>query len=524
MSVHRFSWMAAKHRWAMLGTWGLANGMFAAGAWAQTADPLSAIDWLSDSVSVPVIEAPPAPDVPLATLPSEITVLPLDVDTPDAVGLLSAGDLNLDRGLWGRSSAADLARALMDVPDGSDAPPVLRAFLTQLLTASFDPPIDAAIDDSFFLARVDRLLAVGQLEKADDLIQLAGPTEAERFRRSFDIALLQGAETDACGVVEATPDLSPTFPTRIFCLARLGQWDVAALTLGNAEALGILTPDENALLLHFLDPELFEGDTIPAPPRVPTPLLFRLFEAVGERIPTDQLPVAFAFADLGSTVGWQARLRAAERLTATDAIDFDQMIAVFKERRPAASGGIWERVGAVQSFLTALDDQDLEDLNQTLSAAWIAARRGGYEAPMAHWVADKLAGFDLTGSAKRVAFEMALLSGDATVADIFASDTAEDRFLLALLQARSGAVPGPNALHQSVLQGLVSLSPGRSYEALIRDDRRGEALFRALKDLKRGAGGNPRATQQSLTVLRQLGLEGLARQVAVELILIDGAA
>lgn len=516
--------METKHSWKKLGFWGVFSVLFAAAPSAQDARPLSAIEWLSDSISVPDVEPPVVVDVPLATLPSEITVLPLDAPTPDSVGLRSASELNLDPGLWGRSSAADLASALMELPDGTDAPPALRRFLTELLTSEFNPPIDAAIDDRFFLARVDRLLATGHLEKAGALLQLAGATEAQRFRRSFDIALLQGTETDACQIVETTPELLPTYPTRIFCLARLGQWDVAALTLRNAEALGILTPEEDALLLHFLDPELFEGEDIPAPPRVPSPLLFRLFEAVGERIPTDQLPVAFAFADLGSTVGWQARLRATERLIATEALTFDRAIAVFNERKPAASGGIWERVGAVQALLSALEKRDLDGLNSTLSTTWIAARRGGYEAALALWAIPLLDGYDLTGSARDTAFEMALFAGDMDQAQAFVGNTSEDRFLLALAEGKGSATPGANALNQAVVRGLAALSPGRTYEALIRDDRHGEALFRALEDLKRGAIGNPRATQQSLALLRQLGLEDLARQVAVELILIDGAA
>ena len=516
--------MEARRGWQNLGFCGAFGVFFAFASSAQDAAPLSAIDWLSDSISVPAVEPPPVTDIPLATLPSNITVLPLDTPTPDSVGLQPASDLNLDAGLWGRSSAADLARALMELPDGADAPPALRRFLTRLLTSEFDPPIDAAIDDSFFLARVDRLLAAGQLGKADALIELAGTTEAERFRRSFDIALLRGTETEACQIVETTPELLPTYPTRIFCLARLGQWDVAALTLRNAEALGILTPEEDALLLHFLDPELFEGEDIPAPPRVPTPLLFRLFEAVGERIPTDQLPVAFAFADLGSTVGWQARLRATERLIATEALSFEQAIPVFRERKPAASGGIWERVGALQALLAALDKRDLDTLNNTLSAAWNVARRGGFEAAMAEWVTPRLTDYDLSGSAKDAAFEMALFSGDLDQAEAFVSETPEDQFLLALAQGQGSAVPGANPLNQSILRGLGALSPGRTFEALVRDDRSGEALFRALEALKRGAVGNPRATRQSLALLRQLGLGDLARQVAVELILIDGAA
>lgn len=490
----------------------------------ESGAPLSAIDWLSNSIAEPVDETAPRVDVPLATLPSDITVLPLDAPAPDQAGLRPAGELNLDAGLWGRSSAADLARALVDLPDGSEAPPSVNRFLTDLLTLSFDPPIDAAIDDAFFLARVDRLLVAGQLDPAEALLVAAGLDEPERFRRAFDIALLKGTETEACRVIEETPDLSPTYPARIFCLARLGEWDVAALTLGNAEALGILTPEEDALLLHFLDPELFEGEPVPAPTRQVTPLLFRLYEAVGERMPTDHLPVAFALADLGSTVGWKARLRAAERLTAADALSFEDLIGVFSERKPAASGGIWERVSALQALVAAIGTGRSEKVNSTLSAAWIAAGQGGYDTALAEWAVPRLTDIELKGPARHLAFEMALRAGRFDIAQGLAGDTDDDRFLLRLATGQGGASPGRSLLNRSVLQGLVAIGPGPAFEALIEDNRRGEALFRALQQLTREAGGNPQATEHSLALLRELGLEALARQIAVELVLMDGAA
>ncbi len=486
--------------------------------------PLSAIDWLSDSVADTLDVGPNQADAAPASLPTDVTVMPLDTPLPDHVGLQDASDMGLAGGLWGRSSAGDLVATMMDLPDTSEAPPSVQRFLRRLLTARFDPPVDAAIDDSFFLARVDRLLAMGHLTDAKALLDAAGTTEAERFRRAFDIALLTGTETEACGVIEDTPDLSPTYPARIFCLARLGEWEVAALTLGNAEALGILTPDEDTLLLHFLDPEPFEGEPLPKAPRLPTPLLYRLFEAVGERIPTDQLPVAFAFSDLDGTQGWKARLHATERLVAADVMSFDDLIAVFSERKPAASGGIWERVAAVQALVAALDAGREKTINSTLSAAWIAAGQGGYALPFAEWAVPRLDGVNLGGPARHLAFEMALLAGDQKTAEAFANDSEEDKFLLALAQGNARPFRGTDQLKQAVARGLASIDTGPAYEALIEDKRAGEALFRALAHLKSDAGGNPQATQNALALLKKIGLGDLAQRVALELVLMDGAA
>ena len=485
--------------------------------------PLSAIDWLSDSVTLPEVEEAPATGKP-ASLPADITVMPLGAPMPDRAGLLNARDYGLDPGLWGRTSASDLAATIAALPEGSDAPPSLRRFIRDLLVLRLDPPIDAMVDDSLYLARLDRLLAFGHLKAAQALIDAAGAPEPRRFRRAFDIALLTSSETEACRVIEETPDISPTYTARIFCLARLGQWDVAALTLGNAEALGILTPEEDQLLLHFLDPELFESEPIPPAPRLPSPLIFRLYEAVGERIPTDQLPVAYATADLSDTVGWKSRLRAAERLAATDALSYEALIRVYSERQPAASGGMWERVRAHQALKRALADADTEQVAKHLSAAWDAAHEAGYFAGFADWIAPRLAGLDLNGTAGHLAFEIALLAGDTRMASAYAAGTREDRFLLALANGQGGAPAGPGALDRAVLRGLSALGPGATYQALIEDDRQGEALLRAVVQLMEGAAGNPDATANSLALFRTIGLDALARRIAVELVLMEGAA
>lgn len=481
---------------------------------------MSAIDWLSDTIEAPDA-APPAPVTPEATAPDDIAVLPLDAPVADGAGLRDADALGLSADLWGRSSAHDLSRALGRVQISAATAPSIKRFYLDLLVTRFDPPIDAVIDQSFFFARVDRLLSLGHLDAAAGLIEAADTNDAESFRRRFDIALLQGSETEMCRLIEATPDLSPTYPARIFCLARLGQWDVAALTLGNAETLGILSAREDKLLLHFLDPELFEGEPVPAAPRLPSPLLFRLYEAVGERISTAGLPVAFATADLDSTVGWKTRLRAAERLAATGALPMDGLRRVYGEREPAASGAEWDRVAAVQALENALDQGAASAIGAALPEAWRAAQEADFAHPFAAWIGPQLT--EIPDAARAVAFEIALLAEDPTLAARTASGSVEDRFLLSLAQG-TPPPPGHDSLTRAVLRGLSAIGPGPEYQALIDDNRKGEALFRALAQLSEGAAGNPNATANSLAFLRTLGLDGLARQIAVELILMESTA
>ena len=201
-------------------------------AQADVGQPLSAIGWLSNSISLPPLQPPPAIVAPPAEPVPPVAVTPLGVSVPDDVGLIEATDLSLPTNLWGSSSARELARQLLAIPEIST--PTLRSFVADLMLAQLAPPIDASVDDSLFLARLDTLLALARLDEAEALIEAAGDPEPRRFRRTFDIALLKGTENDGCEIISTNPDISPTFPARIFCLARNGEWEVAALTLGTS--------------------------------------------------------------------------------------------------------------------------------------------------------------------------------------------------------------------------------------------------------------------------------------------------
>ncbi|MEM6386976.1 MAG: hypothetical protein AAF718_12160 [Pseudomonadota bacterium] len=495
----------------------------AGGVLAEATEPLSVIDWLSNSVATAVPPPATMDETSGASAPEVVRVLPLDTPVPDAAGVVDPSALGIPSDFWGRSSAADLANALGRIRLSPDAPPTLSRFLSDFLQARLDPPIDAAVDDRLFFARVDRLLEKGHLDAARALVEATEVAGPQAFRRLFDVSLLQGAETEACRKIEAIPDLSPTYSARIFCLARLGEFDVAALTLGNAETLGILSPEEDALLLHFLDPELFEGEPIPPAPKVPTPLQFRLYEAVGERISTEGLPLAFAFADMSTDVGWKARLSAAERLATSEAISFQHLLGVYRERGPSASGAVWERIRAITALADALEDQDGPALVHALPSAWGAADQAGYTALLALWLNQSLPLIEVPNRATHIAFEAALLAGNAEQAERFASSGAGDQFLLSIARDQVGSVAAADPLGRAVLRGLSGVRTGSTLEGLISDDRRGEALLRAFEYLSDGAPGNPNITSQALTAVRQLGLNDLARQIAVELILKEGA-
>jgi len=483
--------------------------------------PLSAIDWLSDTVATPVMMRPPAAtDISRDASVEDITVTTLGGPTPDAVGLLPVSVTGLPRAFWGATASGELARLVRRQPVQSL--PALEELLKMILLAELDAPLDADGTGALFLARIDKLLDLGSLDQAQALLERAGPHTPDLFRRWFDVALLTGTEHAACATLKDNADIAPTFPARVFCLARNGDWNAAAVTLETAKVLGYISKEEDALLARFLDPELFEG-TAPLPiPKHITPLIFRMREAIGEPIPTASLPRAFANADLRSNTGWKSRIEAAERLTRTGAIDPNRLLGIYTERLPAASGGIWERIEAVQQFDTAMSTNDPGAVASALPVAWREMQKAHLEVPFATLYGERLERLPLHDNAAVLAFHIGLLSADyEKVAGGYTPTTVMDKFLVALAQGDVNGVASPDAKGNVVKPAFQTNTPPAEFAPLLADNQLGKAILQAITLFSQGADGDLEDVRKALILLRSVGLEDTARRAALQLMLLE---
>lgn len=508
--------------------------------------PLSAIDWLSQPVTSPAEtvvpksqETGPAPGSALAkpkpkikeapvvkdgALPESVAVSVLGGPSPDAVGLLTPAQTGFPHALWGLGLTDEAAQALTRAdPVGL---PALQSLLLTLLLAEALPPADAGQEGRLLMARIDKLLGLGALEQADALLQAALPSKTtELFRRTFDVALLTGHEDRACAALSEAPELAPTLPTRVFCVARVGDWATAALTLRTAQALGHITPVEDALLSRFLDPDLYENDPVPQAPKPVTPLIWRIYEAIGEPLPTAMLPLAFAHADLSDRAGWKSQVEAAERLARAGAITPNLMLGLFTERQPAASGGVWDRVDAFQRFEAALQSGDITAVEQRLPLAYARMADAELEVPFATLFADRLSKLPLTGDAARIAYEMGLLSPD--YARLYNSplqgDDVRSRFLAGLAVGSVKGLTPADSIGRAIAPAFDGSEVALSDDAklLLGQNRIGEAILLAMQRMEAGLHGEMGKLAEGLALLQQLNLSDTARRVAIELILLE---
>lgn len=487
----------------------------------QDTRPLSAIGWLDEALTIPLPEAPVLDTVPTVSLiPEDIAVTPLGAPKLDALGLFDPTRIGLPRDLWAKSTTSEVIAALATLPH--DTTPTALQLGFRLLLAEFDPPEQAGIleQGSILNARLDKLIAMGALEQASTLIDASPVQTAALNKRAFDIALLLGEEDRACARMSGQVTADFGHGAQIFCLARRGEWQSAYTMLNTTRALGLLPDGDAGLLLRFLAEE--DEDFPLPPPSDITPLGWRILEALGDPVPTSALPVAFAYADLRGTSGWRAQLDAAERLTRAGVMQPNRLLGLYAQRRAAASGGVWERVQAVQALDAALTQGDTMAIGRALTTAWPLFAAVELDVALSQMFADRMADLNLTGLARERLWTMLMLAQDRPDRAA-ALAPATDRAKLAMALATGADVPLIEQPPMAVaIHDAFGNAPLPETLALpLQSGAQGVALLQGLLLITQGAAGDPHGARQGLQVLHALGLDAVARQVAIELLLIE---
>lgn len=495
---------------------------------ARAQDPLSAIDWLDRQPSqtsnfglVPDAAAlahpPVEPPVTRNATRPEVTVQPLDAPTVDAVGLLPSHVTGFPQTLWQASEAERLADLI--IAQNVDDQPAMQSLLFALLLAEALPPANS--NDRFLLARIDRLISLGAVAQAAEMLALTDATkDRDLFSRVLDLSLLSGPGDAACGALLDTPQLAPDLSARVYCLAQSGRWDLGFTTLETGHALGDISPARYNLLLAFLDPELVE-DLPPLPPsRDLSPLEYRLHEAMGEPVPTRSLPRAYANADLPGDSGWKAQIEAAERLVRSGALSEQRLFAIYGMGQPSASGGVWDRVKAIQDLEAALAIGAPERVARSLRHAWPVMQAAGLATAFAKTFAKPLTELPLTGTAAAITLQAALLSPEYEALSRALSPAGlSQKFAVAVAQGQPETATAPSDRARAIATGFAS-SPPATLQALLDQDKLGEVILRAMSLAYQGHLGDDSALSEALATLRAVGLEDTARRAALQALLL----
>ncbi len=484
---------------------------------AQSEKPLSVIDWLDQQATTPaVVQEPPIKTTDEAPV---VVVTTLDEPSTRVIGLVPSSVTGLPKELWASSDAPTLVEKLEKI--ALPRLPAAQSLLFSLILGEALPPTND--QGAFDLARVDALIRMGALEPALALLELAGPDQTvAHFERYRDLQLISGDAEQMCARLFVNPRLTRDPGLEVYCRARSGDYETAVLLFGTSDALGLFNRRKSDALTRFLDPELFEGEPPLSGPDSPDALMFALFDAEGERLATRGWPRIYAHADLDPRAGWKAQLEAAERLAETGALPENRLLGLYTSQQPAASGGIWDRVSAVQRLDQAVRSGSAAAITKTLPAAWAAARAARIERPIATLFAEPLKGVELSGQVAEGAFELMLMSPlYEEAAEAFPEAAQLQPVASGLAAGNLQGVTGNGALEQALIAGFTRTPADTDIMLAAQSGTLGTALLDTLSLLNDGAAGDLGRLPVALATLRALGLEDTARQAALQVLLLE---
>ncbi len=505
---------------------------------AATAEaPRSDISWLTESLTretvpdtLPRFGSGPVSDAVVPFPESQIETSDLNRTIYDGIGTVPPDSLSLPDAIWGNVSALRARRIVQSV--ALSGPPAMRSFARDLMLTRTEPPPGAGPSNALLLARIDRLMDAGMLAEAEALLQRGDAGDPDLFRRLFDIGLLTGRADQVCERLRTSPTLSPSLKARVFCLARTGDWEAAALTLRLGQDLGSLSDRDVELLERFLDPQLFEGQPFEDLRGQLTTLDFFLIEAAGASVPAARLPLAFNHLDIAESEPLRARTLALEKLVRGQAVGPEALFAAFRAAKPAASGGVWDHMAAVQDLDRAFAIGAPEGVGPALVTADRIFADLGLRFALAQEYARQLAALDPASlpdnRSRRRAGHLLILAGEGAAARSFL-DLNPDGYddLLMALAERAETLPdcvSPSPLKVAIMNGFSDLptedETARRLLDRIAAGNLAPALFEIERLLAPGAEVDPGDLEAALRGLRAAGQDDLARRVALETILL----
>ncbi len=472
--------------------------------------------------SAPVPLAPTIPKVaPRKTnevrlIDELISVSPIDGVRTDAVGLFPAESVGIDADFWGQSSAETLAPLIARFDTNALAS--VKALKMRIILAELDPPETRQDRSEILVARLDYLIAAGALEQAEALLHLANASEPELYKRWFDVGLLSQRAERVCQATLQNMELAPSYAHRVFCLARDGRWFDAALTLKVAQTLDLIDARDVELLQRFLDPELFHSAPPPLTADRLTPLRFVLYEALGEPRTIGTLPLAYLHADLQNRVAWRDRLEATERLVQSQAFGPGMLDFLYTEAKPAASGGIWDRVSAYQKLRQALLEKDTAHLDEALSDAMAVFSDTGLLYALAKQLAPLWNGMEFAAASADLHFLLSAMAADGLATPTLPSSGSDTLVFISDILTNAATANPKSPLQSAIKRGLTEERQTLTLNGFATERHKGESVLRALELLEVGGTNNPANVEQVLAVLSNAGLRRDARAIAVEIL------
>ena len=126
------------------------------------------------------------------------------------------------------------------------------------------------------------------------------------------------------------------------------------------------------------------------------------------------------------------------------------------------------------------------------------------------------------GATEALAFRMALLTDSyETAAQSFQTTLAEELFMKSVAQGNLKGVVASNDQMAAIKDGFLATQVSTRFQRMLDDGAIGKALLESIRFIGHGADGDVAKLTEAIALLRNLGLEDVARRAALQVMILD---
>lgn len=438
----------------------------------------------------------------------------------DAVGLIPSGVSGFPNDLWASSQIETIRNKITKI-NNNLVPAALELFYIVLL-AEAKPPWDSTGEGKLFLTRVDKLIELGALEQANELMNRSGGKGKELDARRFDIALLTNTEHQPCSSIRTRTIDAPSFTHQIYCYVRLGEWKNAELVFEAAKTIGDFTSQEELIVTMFLFPELALSIANQEFVQL-TPLLFRMLKDSGFYNYHQDIEPSLAFHLKDSSLEWRTRIESLEKLVRSNSLPFETLLVAYTESKPPSTDGVWERVRVVQALEDAINSQNTIEIKELFLRGYSLLEQEGLSVDFTEYYFPKILPHvvEFGRISPSHYFPAILYPFPVENIEILSPSTREENFIYSLRSNNLEKATPSTPLEQGIISGLVEIFPEDELSKMARQGKFGEVVLDVLSILQNVEQTSPNEIRRALSGLTSLGLHKSAKEIAIQILVIE---
>ncbi|MEE2774255.1 MAG: hypothetical protein VYE27_05030 [Pseudomonadota bacterium] len=491
------------------------------------ASPQSAIEWLNITAGSTQVAAKSEKNTQeVSTSNTVIQKTELKTLNFNGIGVIPSEISGINSKIWLQIDQSLLASLIESLPTLQFYN--AKSFFKRLLISETDPP--KVLDpeerqEIYLLARIDRLIGMGALDEAEELIHQVRPLSKEIFRRWKKIALLGGRLTKLCKELIKTPNLSDDASLRVVCFAKLGDLDTATLVLSTAASLRIIDEKKEALLVYHLDPQFIQINEVKNLSSKFDELEFYLLDQANILETTQALGKPYLYRKLNKN-SFAERIYAAEQLTISQAINGSKLFELYRSSYRDISNGP-EQLALLFELDEALRKPNKIALRNQLVQAISKMYNMRLINPFAEEYALRLAELDMSAYDKKLNdMCMKLFLLDGTIPRKWQSFSTTDPYLetaFNLLKESELTLNHISNFFELIDPSLASHEGIKKRDFLIQvlaspreKERSGQFLLKALHLSSQGQGTEPDDFLRALLILKSINESQLAKSIMIE--------